>query len=181
MGIPGGAQVRIPRETFNVPHALFKAVEGEGIVDAIVQNTPIFVQTSAFNSTLAGSIVLNNAKLTDIDITVGSITGHVMLEGCPKTTKTVESWGQGNVYKNIVPIGMYTQGDIHAAHKPSTLLDNQGKIFGKMHPQYADYAVSQFVSVWDHGAMGDGKTDDTDAIKAVLETVCNASRACPWN
>jgi hypothetical protein len=140
-----------------------------------VKDTPIFVQTSAFNFTLAGSIVLNNAKLTNVDIVVGSITGEVMLEGCPETTKTVKSWGQGNVYKNIMPVGMYMQGDIHAAHKPSVLLDDQGRIFGKMHPQYADYAVSQFVSVRDHGAKGDGKTDDTDAINAVLEMVCDVS------
>jgi len=137
-----------------------------------VTDTPIFVQTSAFNRTLAGSIVLNNAKLTNVDIVVGSITGHVILEGCPKTTKTVESWGQGNVYKSVLPIGKYTQGNIHAAHKSAVLLDDQGRIFGKTHPQYADYAVSQFVSVRDYGAKGDGKTDDTAAIQAVLEEVC---------
>lgn len=154
---------------------LLKTVEGEGIVDAIVKDTPIFVQTSAFNRTLAGSIVLNNAKLTNVDIAVGSITGHVMLEGCPKTTKIVESWGQGNVYTSVIPIGRFTQGNIHAANKPSVLLDDQGRIFGKTHPQYADYSVSQFVSVRDHGAKGDGTTDDTDAIKAILEKVCHFS------
>ena len=157
---------------FAVPDVLCKTVEGEGIIDAVVNDTPIFVQTSAFNRTLAGSIVLNNAKLTNVAVAVGSITGDVMLEGSPGTTQTVESWGQGNVYKNVMPIGLYVQGDIYAAPKPSVLLDDQGRIFGKMHPQYADYAVSQFVSVRDHGAKGDGKTDDTNAIKAVFDTVC---------
>jgi polygalacturonase len=46
------------------------------------------------------------------------------------------------------------------------------KIFGKTHPQYIDYAVNQFVNVKDHGAKGDGTTDDTAALQAVFDTVC---------
>ncbi len=37
--------------------------------------------------------------------------------------------------------------------------------------RYENYAVSQFVSVKDHGAKGDGKTDDTSAIQAVFDQV----------
>jgi glucan 1,3-beta-glucosidase len=68
-------------------------------------------------------------------------------------------------------MGAFVQGDIYAAHKPSVLLDGSGKIFGKTHPQYADYSVTQFISVRDHGAKGDGKTDDTAALRDIFRNV----------
>lgn len=37
--------------------------------------------------------------------------------------------------------------------------------------RYENYAVSQFVSVKSQGAKGDGVTDDTTAIQAVLNNV----------
>jgi glucan 1,3-beta-glucosidase len=46
----------------------------------------------------------------------------------------------------------YVQGSIGAPNKPSVLLDNSGRIFGKPRPQYTDYAASQFVSVRSEGA-----------------------------
>ena len=60
------------------------------------------------------------------------------------------------------------QGNIIAADKPSVLLDSSGKIFGKGHPQYADYSVSQFVSVRSKGAKGDGITDDTAVLANIM-------------
>ncbi|KAF8879271.1 exo-beta-1,3-glucanase [Infundibulicybe gibba] len=139
---------------------------GEAIIDAVVTNTPIFVRTSKpSNGKLAGSIVINNAKLNNVPTAVGDASGAVVLAG---GTTTIASWGQGNVYKGTNPTGTFTQGNIVAANKPSVLLDGSGKIFGKQHPQYEKYAVSQFVSVRDHGAKGDGQTDDTAAIKDIL-------------
>ena len=56
-------------------------------------------------------------------------------------------------------------------NKAASLLDSAGRIFGKTHPQYADYAPDQFVSVKSQGAKGDGRTDDTAAIQAVFNKV----------
>ncbi len=84
---------------------------------------------------------------------------------------TIASWGQGNVYSGGNPIGNFVQNDIVVANKPSVLLDSSGKIFGKTHPQYADYSLSQFVSVKSNGAMGDGVTDDTLALTNILNKV----------
>ncbi|PPQ77526.1 hypothetical protein CVT25_011323 [Psilocybe cyanescens] len=135
------------------------------IIDATINNTPIFVRTSAAsNGKLDGSIVINNAKLVNVPTAVSVEGGPTLLAG---GTTTITSWGQGNVYKGST--GGFTQGAIVSANKPSSLLDSSGKIFGRTHPQYANFAVSQFVSVKDNGAKGDGKTDDTAAITAIFQ------------
>lgn len=139
------------------------------IIDAVVTNTPIFIRNSIPNKgTLAGSLVINNAKLNNVLTAVGVVGGAVVLSG---GTTTISSWGQGNVFKGTNPRATFSQGNIVTANKPSVLLDGSGRIFGKTHPQYASYAVNQFVSVKDNGAKGDGHTDDTAALNAIFNKV----------
>ena len=85
-------------------------------------------------------------------------------------TMTIASWGQGNVYSGTSQASSFTQANIPAPTKPGSLLYSAGRIFGKTHPQYADVAVDQVVSVRDEGAVGDGTTDDTAALQRVLDT-----------
>jgi glucan 1,3-beta-glucosidase len=118
------------------------------------------------------SIVLNNIKLYNVPVAVGVQGGAVVLNG---GSITIPSWGQGNVFTGTDPTGKFTQGSIPAFGKPACLLDGSGKIFGKTHPQYENFAVSQFVSVKDQGAKGDGRTDDTDALQEVLIKVWEVS------
>lgn len=127
-----------------------QTVAGEAIIDAVVSNTPVFVQSTTATTSLAGSLVLNNIQLTNVTTAVGIADGSVVLEG---GTTTIASWGQGNVYEGTGTTGTFVQGEIVSANKPSSLLDGNGHIFGKGYPQYEAYAPSQFVSVKTEGAV----------------------------
>lgn len=132
-------------------------------------NTPIFLRTSeASNGQLAGSIVLNNIKLNNVPTAIGVLGGTTVLSG---GSTTIDSWVQGNVYSGTSGSKTFTQGNTVPVQKPSSLLDSAGRIVGKSHPQYADYATSQFISVKNEGAKGDGHTDDTAAIQNVINKV----------
>ncbi|KAG1835639.1 glycoside hydrolase family 55 protein [Suillus variegatus] len=138
---------------------------GEAIIDAVVTNTPVFIKTpKPINGSVSGSLVLNNIHLNNVSTAVME-NGTTILAG---GTRTVHSWGKGNIYTGTHPNGTFTQGKIHSAHKDSSLLDHNGFIVSKGHPMYADYSVDQFKSVRSLGAVGDGMADDTEAVKAVL-------------
>lgn len=113
--------------------------------------------------------MLNNIQLTNVPTAVGVVGGEVVLSG---GTTTIASWGLGNVYSGTNPSGTFTKGNIPAPNKASSLTTG-GRIFGRGHPQYEDYAVDQFVSVRSQGATGDGSTDDTAALNAVFAAVCD--------
>ncbi|KAF9229792.1 glycoside hydrolase family 55 protein [Gyrodon lividus] len=146
-----------------------QSVGSEAIIDATVMNTDVFISTTKpSNGSLAGSIVLNNAQLHNVPVAVGVQTGEVVLEGS-KDSMWIESWGQGNVYVGKDGQPHFTQGSIAPPQKPWNIIDWTGKIFGKSHPQYADYSLDQIVSVRSHGAVGDGVTDDTKALQNIFD------------
>jgi glucan 1,3-beta-glucosidase len=132
-----------------------QTVGGEAIIDAVISNTPIGIRSSVDSAgSLKGSLVLNNVKLNNVKTAV-SAAGKTVLEG---GSTTIASWGQGNVYTGTSQTGKFTQDKLVAGAKDKSLLDSAGRIFGRTHPQYADYDVSQFVSARSAGAKGDGTT-----------------------
>lgn len=135
-------------------------------------NTPTFLQSSqSSNGSLRGALVLNNIRLTNVPTAVSVADGSVLLTGVSGGSVTIDTWAQGNVYTGTNPNGRFVQSGIPSIYKDPSLLDSQGKIFGRGHPQYENYAPDQFVSVKSQGAKGDGQTDDTAAIQAVLNQV----------
>ncbi|KAK0225092.1 exo-beta-1,3-glucanase [Armillaria nabsnona] len=152
-----------------------QTVGAEAIIDATVNQTEIFVRTSAAsNGTLDGSLVLQNIQLTNVPVAVGTGDGAIVLPGNDLGTETIRSWAQGNIYTSSNPEGRFIQGNVDVPVIPATLLDRGGKVIGRVHPQYVNIPVSGFVSVKDHNATGDGSTDDTNAIQSVLNANCDS-------
>ncbi len=130
----------------------------EAIIDATVNQTEIFVRTSAAsNGTLDGSLVLQNIQLTNVPVAVGTGDGAIVLPGNDLGIETIRSWAQGNVYTSSNPDGTFIQGNLDVPVIPASLLDGSGKVIGRVHPQYENIPVNGFVSVKDHSATGDGR------------------------
>jgi glucan 1,3-beta-glucosidase len=124
-------------------------------------NTVVFRDSSNDSGDRNNQIVIQNLKHdTNNPIAVKS-TGQVVLAA----QATVTTW----VWGNAVP-GQYQTGTTYPNTRAPSLLDTSGKFFMKDAPTYAGYAADQIVNVKAAGfdVKGDGKTDDSAALNAIL-------------
>ncbi|KAJ7582652.1 glycoside hydrolase family 55 protein [Mycena floridula] len=144
------------------------SIAAEAIRDVEVNDTPIFMRFSTGSATLSSSFVLNNIKLNNVPTGIIVADSQAVLLNGTLSTMTIDSWVQGNSY--LPPSsGNFTQNTVKPVPIPASLLNDQGKVVGRAQPQYADYALSQFVSVKDYGAVGNGVDDDQPALQAILD------------
>ncbi len=122
----------------------------EVLLDFTVSDTSIFVQTTTAQPTFAGSIYIDNARLTNVPIAVAVENGATVLAG---GTLTITSWAQGNIYSGSQASPNYVQSNITPPSKPAGLLDSTGKVYGAGRPLYESYAPSQCGYPESHGAV----------------------------
>ncbi|EPE03538.1 glycoside hydrolase family 55 protein [Ophiostoma piceae UAMH 11346] len=154
-----------------------QAVGSMTVFDSAFINVEVAI-ASAFTTgskpDTAGSLVLENIVAKNTAVIVQTPKGDV-LEGSASGTKTITAWGQGHKY---IPNGPTRfQGEFAANKRPPALL-GPGNIalkeglasayYVRAKPQYADLNASDFASVRSGGAKGDGVTDDTAALQAVI-------------
>lgn len=110
-----------------------QSVAAEAIRDVTVKDTPIFLRLSVgAPDSLSTSVVLNNIKLENVPTAIGVVGGEVLLAGTTGSM-TIPTWAQGNKYTGAS--GAYSVGDLPDVNLPSILLDSEGKVVQRAHPQ----------------------------------------------
>lgn len=149
------------------------------LLDSVISNTPKGLVTGKSLSSLpssANTLIIDNLKVTNVPLIVTNPSGDFLLLPGPTTSTTIKLWGQGPSYSAANPNG----GDFNTVSaqgksldKPISLLDKDGNFLDRSRPQYEDIPAERFISVKDQGAVGDGVTDDTAALQAILTKYAN--------
>ncbi|RAL17631.1 putative exo-beta-1,3-glucanase [Aspergillus homomorphus CBS 101889] len=111
------------------------------------------------------SIILDKVDCTNSGSTV-SLNGKAVLTGSVTNT-----WVHGNLYSGGATSPAYEQGLDVTTARTRVLLDSNGKYFTMAPPTYSQYSSNQVInikSVSGLPVLGDGATDDTANINAIL-------------
>jgi hypothetical protein len=147
------------------------------MIDSDINNTPVSISygnTAAAGPPASNNIILENVRLSNVAVAVQGPGQSTVLAGSAGAS-TISAWGRGNSY---TPTGGPTafQGAFPANVRPAGLVSGGADFYERSKPQYETVPLSQFVSIRDAGAVGDGVTDDTSAINAALAAAASGGR-----
>jgi glucan 1,3-beta-glucosidase len=145
------------------------------LIDSSITDTPIGIATAHDATSLpatGGSLIVENVQLKNVSTAIQGPGSTTVLAGSTGLL-TIAAWGQGHSYTPTGPTNI--QGPITPFPRPSSLLSG-GKFYERSKPQYANVPVSQFLSVRTFGAKGDGVTDDSTALNAILTVAAMAGK-----
>jgi glucan 1,3-beta-glucosidase len=143
------------------------------VIDSDITNTPVGVLTihtlTGNTPATGGSLILENVRIKNVATVVQGTSDHgigasTILAGTTGST-TVAAWGQGHSYSATGPVNF--QGPFTPTARVPSLLSGTN-YYAQSKPQYEKLPVSAFLSVRSAGATGNGRTDDSIALQAVL-------------
>ncbi|PKS09514.1 hypothetical protein jhhlp_004131 [Lomentospora prolificans] len=125
------------------------------------------------NPKASGSLVLENVSFDKVTAILTGPKG-VIIPGDSAGETLVEGYADGHLYDYKGP-KVYTGDDIKYFPRPSALLDGD-KYYEKSKPTYGDVPASNFVSIRDFGASGNGVDDATSALNDLFAHVAGTDK-----
>ncbi|KAK1763224.1 hypothetical protein QBC33DRAFT_459731 [Phialemonium atrogriseum] len=145
------------------------------LVDSDINNTPVgiaFGSSDASGPAAANSIIVENVRLSNVPVAIQGPGKSTVLPGSSGAS-TIAGWGRGHKYTPTGPTAF--QGAITPNARPEGLVSGSD-YYERSKPKYDKSFASDFVSVRDGGAVGNGVADDTAAINEVLEAAAAAGK-----
>ncbi|KAI0129129.1 pectate lyase superfamily protein-domain-containing protein [Xylariales sp. AK1849] len=145
------------------------------LIDSEINDTPVGISTARdANSSppSGGSLVLENVVIKGVDVAIQG-PGGTLLEGSAGSS-VIAAWGQGHAYYGTSGQSTF-QGPFTGNSRPASLTSGTD-YYARSKPQYDHLSTSEFVSIRDVGAAGDGVTDDSDAINVALLAAATSGR-----
>ncbi|KAH3147357.1 hypothetical protein KXW18_005344 [Aspergillus fumigatus] len=135
------------------------------VIDSSGNSLGNMIVSSNAGGSAQNSIILENVQCTNSGSTV-SLNNNAVLSGSVTST-----WVHGNMYSGGATTPTHAQGSQVTTPRANVLLGANSKYFTMAPPTYAQYSSSQFINVKTVSGlpvMGDGATDDTANINAIL-------------
>ncbi|PIA94188.1 Glucan 1,3-beta-glucosidase [Cercospora beticola] len=136
------------------------------LLDSSISNTRIGINTGRTRTTnppTAGGLVVENVRFSNVPIAIRGPDGNRV-----GNVQSIAGYIEGHAYTPTGPTEV--QQSLTPNVRPSALLQSDGKYYERSKPQYENLPLSSFVSARTAGARGDGRTDDTRALQAAINS-----------